>query len=106
MIICYLFAYQLGAGPLPFIYITDTCYDAGMSFATISHWFWMLIVTMIAPFMIMSKTFGIAGTFMCLCGTTLFGFLFSFFILKETKGLNDDKCKRIFIEEDRNQSRK
>lgn len=90
MIMLYLLAYQLGAGPLPFVYITDTCYDAGMSFATISHWFWMLIVTLITPFMIMSHTFGTAGTFLCLCGTTLGGFLFSFFILKETKGLSDD----------------
>jgi hypothetical protein len=97
MIIGYLFAYQLGAGPLPFVYITDTCYDAGMSFATISHWFWMLFVTLVAPFMIMSKTFGTAGTFLCLCGTTLGGFLFSFFVLKETKGLSDDECKKIFL---------
>jgi hypothetical protein len=93
----YLFAYQLGAGPLPFVYITDTCYDAGMSFATISHWFWMLIITMIAPFMLMSKSIGIAGTFLSLCATTLVGFLFCFFILKETKGLTDDECKTIFL---------
>lgn len=97
MILSYLFAYQLGAGPLPFVYITDTCYDAGMSFATISHWFWMLIVTMVAPFMIMSKSFGTEGTFMALCVTTFFGFLFSFFVLKETKGLTDEQCKKIFL---------
>jgi len=97
MILAYLFAYQLGAGPLPFVYITDTCFDAGMSFATISHWLWMLVVTVIAPFMIMSPSVGITGTFLCLCGTTLLGFLFSFFILKETKGLSDEQCKRIFL---------
>ena len=97
MIICYLFAYQLGAGSLPFIYITDTCYDAGMSFATISHWLWMLVVTMIAPFMIMSPSIGTSGTFLCLCGTTFIGLIFSAFVLKETKGLTDDQCKRIFL---------
>ena len=99
MIICYLFAYQLGAGPLPFVYITDTCYDAGMSFATISHWLWMMVVTMLAPYMIMSKSIGITGTFMCLCGTTLAGFLFSYFVLIETKGLTDDQSKRIFLKD-------
>jgi hypothetical protein len=57
----------------------------------------MLIVTMIAPFLIMSKAFGITGTFLLLCGTCLLGFLFSFFVLKETKGLTDDECKKIFI---------
>ena len=90
MIILYLFAYQLGAGPLPYVYITDTCYDAGMSWGTISMWFWMLFVTFVAPFMIMSKTFGITGTFLVLCGTSLAGFLFCLFILRETKGLADD----------------
>jgi hypothetical protein len=96
-ILLYLFAYQLGAGPLPFVYITDTCYDAGMSFATISHWFWMLVITMITPFMLMSKSIGIAGTFLFLCVTTFGGLLFSLFVLKETKGLTDDQCKTIFL---------
>ena len=97
MILCYIFSYQFGAGPLPFVYITDTCYDAGMSFGTISHWLWMFTVTMVSPFMIMSPSIGNAGTFLCLSGTTFFGLIFSAFVLKETKGLTDDQSKRIFI---------
>ena len=97
MIMLYLFAYQLGAGPLPYVYITDTCYDAGMSFGTISMWLWMLFVTLVAPFMIMSPSFGITGTFICLAVTCLAGFIFSVAVLKETKGLSDDQAKRIFL---------
>ncbi len=96
MIVCFLFAYQLGAGPLPYIYITDICYDAGMSFGTMALWLWIIVVTIIGPFMIMSKTFGVNGTFIAMVFSNLAGFIYCLVVLKETKGLNDDQCKRLF----------
>lgn len=98
MIIVYLIFYQLGAGPIPYIYITDVCGDAGMSFGTLSMWMWSLFVTVVSPYMIMNKRIGISGTFIALTIFTAVGFVFCVAILRETKGLKDDECKNIFNE--------
>ena len=89
MIIVYLVFYQLGAGPLPYIYITDICGDAGMSFGTLSMWLWNIFTTVVSPFLIMSPSIGITGTFIIWAMITAGGFLFCVFVLKETKGLSD-----------------
>eukprot|EP00347_Sterkiella_histriomuscorum_P015042 403358527 len=96
MIIIYLVFYQLGAGPIPYIYITDICGDAGMSFGTLSMWMWSLFTTVVSPFLIMNDKIGITGTFAGLAVFTIIGFIFCALILRETKGLSDDECKRIF----------
>ena len=96
MIFLYLVFYQLGAGPLPYIYITDICLDAGMSFGTLSMWLWALFTTLVTPFLILNENIGITGMFAGLTITTFLGFIFCLFILKETKGLTDDQCKKIF----------
>ena len=90
MIILYLIFYQSGAGPLPYIYITDICGDAGMSFGTLSMWAWSLFVTIVSPFLIMNPSIGVTGTFFILAAITAFGTFFCVIILKETKGLTDD----------------
>ena len=96
MIIFYLVVYQLGAGPLPYIYITDICFDAGMSFGTLSMWLWSLFTTVVSPYMIINKQIVITGTFGSLAVTSLLGTVFCILILRETKGLTDDQCKRLF----------
>ena len=96
MIIVYIIFYQLGAGPIPYIYIAETCYDTGMSIGTGSMWFWMVFVTLISPYMIASPTLGATGTFIFFAIITFGGFMFSMFVLKETKGLCDESCKKLF----------
>jgi hypothetical protein len=96
MIIVYILFYQLGAGPIPYIYIAETCYDTGMSIGTSSMWFWMVFVTLVSPYMIGGSTFGPTGTFIVFSIVTFIGFVFTLVILKETKGLADEDCKRIF----------
>jgi hypothetical protein len=89
MILIYVVFYQLGAGPLPYIYITETCYEAGMSFGTFSMWFWALFISLVSPYLINSPNFGPAATFLTLGIITFFGFLFCVILLKETRGLTD-----------------
>jgi len=90
MIIIYLVFYQFGAGPIPYIYITDICNDAGMSFGTLSMWLWSLFTTIVTPFLILNDKIGITGCFAALTVLTFLGFIFCLLVLKETKGLTDD----------------
>ncbi|CDW82084.1 sugar transporter family protein [Stylonychia lemnae] len=100
MIILYLVFYQLGAGPIPYIYITDICSDAGMSFGTLSMWLWSLFTTIVTPFLIMNEKIGITGCFAGLTVLTFIGFIFCLLVLKETKGLTDDQCKKLFSKQE------
>lgn len=70
-----------------------------MSFGTLSMWLWSLFTTVVTPFLILNEDIGITGTFAMLAGVTFLGFLFCVFVLKETKGLTDDQCKRLFAKQ-------
>ena len=89
IIIVFVVFYQTGAGSLPYLYISETCYDAGMSIGIFSMWIWTLMVSYFAPFLINNDNFGPAITFLALAIFTTLGFLFSTFVVKETKDLDD-----------------
>lgn len=57
----------------------------------------MWFVSLVTPYMLMNPHCGVTGTFMALMVTTFFGFLFSYFVVKETKGLTDEQCKKIYL---------
>ena len=67
-----------------------------MSIGTGSMWLWMVFVTFITPYLVGSKFFGPVGTFIVFAIMNLLGFLFSTVILKETKGLSDSDCKKLY----------
>lgn len=67
-----------------------------MSFGTLSLWFWSLFITVVTPFLILNDDIGITGTFAGLTVVTFFGFIFCLLVLRETKGLTDDQCKKVF----------
>ncbi len=97
MIILYLLGYELGAGPIPYIYLNDTCSDTGAGVGIMSMWIWCLVTCIISPFLLLNPAIGINGTFSGLAVCTFIGFVFCLFFLKETKGLTDDECKALYL---------
>lgn len=52
IVIIYVFAYELGPGPIGYIYVNDICEDAGTSFGTFGMWLFILLTIIISPFLI------------------------------------------------------
>ena len=48
------------------------------------------------PYLLDNNIFGQKYTFLCIGILDVFAFLFVFFIIRETKGLNDDECKTLY----------
>ena len=96
LIVIFLIFYQFGAGPLPYVYLTDICGDTGMSVGVISMWIWILVTTFVSPFLLMNKNIGVVPTFVGEAIFTVMGFLFCLLVLKETKSLTDQECKNLF----------
>ena len=94
--IVYIFGYQTGVGPIPFLYTAEICYDTGMSFAMASNQLWTIFITLTSPYMIGNPDIGPTGTFLVLSVVTFIGFIFMVTVLKETKGLTDDECKNLY----------
>lgn len=54
-VIVFSLGYETSTGSIIFVYTADICSDAGISFSFISMWIFTIIVSGIAPFLIMSK---------------------------------------------------
>ena len=95
-ILFFIIAYQLGAGPIPAVYLTDICLDASMSMGMLSFQLAMLLSSVLPPLTIAAPSIGLKGTFigeLIFCGIAS---LFCIFVIKETKGLSDQACKTIY----------
>lgn len=96
----YLFmaAYSPGEGPVPFTYSAEAFplhfRDIGMSSSTAITWGFNFIISFSWP--PMRAAFGNTGAFCWYATWNLFGWVFAYFMLPETKGLTLEELDNVF----------
>uniref|UniRef100_A0A146L3L7 Facilitated trehalose transporter Tret1 n=2 Tax=Lygus hesperus TaxID=30085 RepID=A0A146L3L7_LYGHE len=90
-------AYALGAGPIPYIVMTETLRPdiKGLATSTIIFWGTLLAFISVQVFPILNTHMGQHGAFLFFGAWCYIGFVFTWFIVPETKGisLNDILAK-------------
>ncbi|CAB0012699.1 unnamed protein product [Nesidiocoris tenuis] len=85
--------YALGAGPVPYVVISETLRPKikGLATSTIIFWGTFLAFISVQIFPFLNKQLGEHGNFMFFGAFCFFGFIFTWFLVPETKGvpLND-----------------
>lgn len=96
----YLFmaVYSPGEGPVPFTYSAEAfplhIRDIGMSSATAITWGFNFIISFSWP--MIEEAFSPTGGFLFYAGWNLFGWVFAYFLLPETKGLTLEELDSVF----------
>jgi sugar porter (SP) family MFS transporter len=100
MVGLYLFmgAYSPSEGPVPFTYSAEAfplhIRDIGMSSATAITWGFNFIISLTWP--AIEDAFGVTGGFLWYAAWNLFGWVFAYFLLPETKGLTLEELDSVF----------
>jgi len=89
-----MFGYFLTLGPVKFIYLSEILPDAGVSFANIWSSLAGFVVNQVAP--LLMEYVGSWAPFTLFGIASGIGVLFSFFVLKETKGLSHFSCLSLY----------
>jgi len=82
--------FAISTGPVPYVYITETCCAKGLSFGVFNIWLGTIIVSFITPFLI--NGIELIGTFIFYGSFSIAGCFAFIFLLKETKGLSEIEC--------------
>ena len=96
----YLFmvVYSPGEGPVPFTYSAEAfplhIRDIGMSSATAVTWGLNFVISFTWPKL--KETFGDSGAFYWYAGWNIFGWIFAYFLLPETKNLTLEELDMVF----------
>lgn len=96
----YLFmvTYSPGEGPVPFTYSAEAFplhfRDIGMSSSTAICWGFNFIISFTWP--MIQKAFGDTGGFCWYAAWNVFGWIFAYFLLPETKGLTLEELDNVF----------
>jgi MFS family permease len=100
MVGLYLFmaCYSPSEGPVPFTYRAEAfplhIRDIGMSSSTAITWGFNFIISLTSP--PIADAFGDTGGFLWYAGWNLFGWVFCYFMLPETKGLTLEELDSVF----------
>ncbi|KAB8070594.1 hypothetical protein BDV29DRAFT_160301 [Aspergillus leporis] len=94
----YMIVYSPGEGPVPFTYSAEAfplyIRDIGMSFATATTWGFNFIVSL--TWLPLRDAFGVQGVFGWYAAWNVFGWLFCYFCLPETKALSLEELDQVF----------
>jgi MFS family permease len=96
----YLFmaVYSPGEGPVPFTYSAEAfplhIRDIGMSSSTAITWGFNFIISFTWPSL--EASFGATGAFCWYAAWNIFGWIFAYFFLPETKGLTLEELDNVF----------
>mmetsp|Transcript_8871 Transcript_8871/g.13661 ORF Transcript_8871/g.13661 Transcript_8871/m.13661 type:complete len:157 (-) Transcript_8871:22-492(-) len=97
MILVFVFFYQNTSGPVAWLYAAETAIDAGMGIILFTLWITVFALTLICPIIMSPDSLGPSPVFFMFGILSLFGALYCFFVLKETKGLTDKEKKSLFL---------
>lgn len=87
--------FATSTGPVPFVYISETCTEKGTSLAVFNIWLGAIIVSFITPFLI--SGLGVQGTFIFYMSIAFAGVFAIGFLVKETRGLTDKQCRELYL---------
>jgi len=99
MIILFSFAYQNTSGPVAWMYAAETTIDAGMGICLLTLWGTVFVLSLICPIVMDPDSLGPNNTFFIFSGLSVLGATYSYFMIKETKGMADKDKKLLFTPE-------
>ncbi|EER23059.1 hypothetical protein D8B26_004356 [Coccidioides posadasii str. Silveira] len=94
----FMIVYSPGEGPVPFTYSAEAfplyIRDIGMSFATATTWGFNFVISLTWP--ALEKSFKPQGAFGWYAAWNIFGWVFCYFCLPETKALSLEELDQVF----------
>ncbi|KAF9884237.1 hypothetical protein FE257_001969 [Aspergillus nanangensis] len=94
----YMIVYSPGEGPVPFTYSAEAfplyIRDVGMSFATATTWGFNFVVSL--TWLPLQEAFTVQGAFCWYAAWNVFGWVFCYFCLPETKALSLEELDQVF----------
>ena len=90
----FIFAFEFGPGPIAWLYLSEVCNDQATSVNTVVNWGWTLVVSLGTLPLINAIDGWIYLGFGCTC---ILGFAYLITMMKETKGLSKEECKRLYL---------
>jgi len=98
--IIYIIGFQCGPGPIVWLYLSEICSDKATSVNTVVSLILNLLITA-STLPIMSKNFGNNGWLFLVYGCTCtLGLVYVILKMKETKGVSEEKVKRLYRKDD------
>lgn len=98
----YLLVYEPTIGSLAWVYNIETNIDSAIGISLFTLWGTSFVLSLVCP-ILMSKPedggIGPSNVFFILSGLSLLGTIFSYFFIKETKGLSDKEKMLLFTPE-------
>jgi len=94
-ILLFIGAFQATMGSIAWLYIPETCVDAGAGFAASSQFINLTVICLTFDFMIHSGM-GVYGALWYHAAWNFIGFLFIMFVMRETRGLTDVQKKTLY----------
>lgn len=93
--ILFVMSFQVGPGPVTWLYIAEICNNKATSMGTIMTQVLSLAVSIITPFWTATE-FGTSSMWMTYAVLSVFGLMFCVFLMKETRGLSEQQVKALY----------
>ncbi|MFA5168350.1 MAG: sugar porter family MFS transporter [Candidatus Omnitrophota bacterium] len=95
-VVFYIASFAIGLGPIFWLMIAEIyplrVRGRAMSLATVANWGFNMLVA--ATFLTLTETLGKAGTFWLFAGVSVFGIIFCYFFVPETKGFTLEEIEQ------------
>jgi MFS family permease len=95
MMVAFVFFYQVMNGPVVWLYVSEVVVDTALGLAIFTLWATVLVLSLTTNFL-MESALKPQGVFWIFAGISIFGSLFCFIFVRETKGLNDKDKKMLY----------
>lgn len=93
LVIAFICAFEFGPGPIVWLYNSEICNDKATSVNTVINWIWTLFMSIMTPYL----SQWLDGYIWLLFGiTATLGFFYILIVMKETRGVPQDKLKRLY----------
>ena len=100
MILAFLVVYQNSSGPVAWLYAAETTIDSALGICLFTLWGTVFILSLVCPILMdPNSSVGINNVFFIFSGLSVFGSLYCYFFIKESKGLTDKEKKLLFTPE-------
>ena len=92
----FIFIYDQTSGPMAWIYATETTVDTGLGVCLLTLWGTTFVLSLVCPVLMDKDFLGESNTFFLFSAMSLMGAFYSYFLMKETKGLSDKEKKNLY----------
>ena len=93
LVIAFIVAFEFGPGPIVWLYVSEICNDKATSVNTVVNWIWTLFMSIMTLYL----NEWLKGYIWFLFGiTATIGFFYIMIFMKETRGVPQDRLKRLY----------